>query len=900
MDFALNDEQRMLVDTVRSFIAEELAPLEDAVEATGALEPETAKAIHAKAKALGLYAMNIPEKFGGGGLSAVDHMLAEEQFGRTTDILVRRAFGNVYEMLLECRGAQIERWLKPTVRGERVCSIAITEPGAGSDAAAIKTRARRDGNGWRITGSKHFISDGAVSDFFLVTAVTDPSAGARGISMFLVDKGLPGFTIGRDQPMMGLRGTSHVELFFDETPVEAVALLGPEGGGLRLALTTLGRVRLAQVGARAIGKATLVLEKTIAYARERKQFGKSLGEFQMVQQMIADFDRRDQLRPPASASRRLRSRRRPRRARSHRHGQGQRRRDARARRRPGGADLWRHGILQGSADRTLLSRRAHLPHLRRRLRDPSLHHRPLRPARRRLALRHRGLTMARAQFMSADEAACLLRDGDTVALIGGGGGLIEAASLFAAVERRFLAQGRPRDLALVHSLGIGDRKTRGLNCLAHEGLVRKVTGGHWVWSPKMQELARTNRIEAYVLPGGVLMQLYREIGAGRPGLLSHVGLGTFVDPRLDGGRMNEAAKETPVEVMTVGGDEFLFYKSFPVHVALLRGTFADDEGNVSLAEEAANLDIQAAALAAHNSGGKVIVEVRERVRAGALPAHSVAIPGAWVDAIVVAPDQTMTYDIAYDPAMAGVTRLPPHVLDVPALDERQAIARRARAELQDGMVVNFGFGVPDAVAALVAEDVRAGRYLQTIEHGVYGGELLTGLVFGFSRNASAMIDAPTQFDFYSGGGLDIAFLGFGQVDAAGNVNASKLGGVPVGPGGFIDIAQNARKVVFCGTFDAKGAKLKIGAGRLEVVSQGALKKFVREVDQITFSGAEALKRGQEVLYVTERAVFLLTERGPTLIEIAPGADLDRDVLAGMAFAPALAEPLALMPAASFG
>jgi len=288
MDFALNDEQRMLVDTVRSFIASELAPLEDEVEATGALRPELAEQIHEKARAIGLYAMNIPEEFGGGGLSAIDHMLAEEQFGRTTDILIRRAFGNVYEMLLECKGEQVERWLKPAVRGERVCSIAITEPGAGSDAAGIKTRAVRDGSGWKLTGNKHFISDGAVSDFFLVTAVTDASAGAKGVSMFLVDKGLPGFTIGREQPMMGVRGTSHVELFFDETPVESISLIGREGEGLKLALMTLGRVRLAQVGARAVGKATMVLEKTIEYARERKQFGKALGEFQMVQQMISD------------------------------------------------------------------------------------------------------------------------------------------------------------------------------------------------------------------------------------------------------------------------------------------------------------------------------------------------------------------------------------------------------------------------------------------------------------------------------------------------------------------------------------------------------------------------------------------------------------------------------------
>jgi acyl-CoA dehydrogenase len=288
MNFAIDEQQRMLIDTVRGFIAKELAPLEDEVERTGVLRPEVARDIHQKSKALGLYAMNIPERFGGGGLSAVDHMLVEEQFGHTTDILIRRAFGNVYEMLLECQGEQIDRWLKPCVAGDRVASIAITEPGAGSDAAGIKTRAVRDGSGWRLTGSKHFISDGLFADIFLVTAVTDPAAGAKGISMFLVDKGLPGFTIGRDQPMMGVRGTSHVELAFDNVPLDGAALLGKQGQGLRLALSTLGRVRLAQVGARAIGKATHVLDMTVAYARERQQFGQSIGEFQMVQQMLAD------------------------------------------------------------------------------------------------------------------------------------------------------------------------------------------------------------------------------------------------------------------------------------------------------------------------------------------------------------------------------------------------------------------------------------------------------------------------------------------------------------------------------------------------------------------------------------------------------------------------------------
>ena len=289
MDFALSDEQRLLIDTVRRFIREELEPLEDEVEASGQLAPDKAAAIHAKSKALGLYGMNMPETHGGGGLCAVDTMLCEEQFGHTTDILIRRAFGNVYEALLACRGEQVERWLRPAVRGERVCSIAITEAGAGSDAAGISTRATQDDAGrWHLIGSKHFISDGLVSDFFLVSAVTGEANGRKEISLFLVDRGLRGFTIGRDQPMMGLRGTSHVELWFDDVMLEADCLLGERSLGFRLAMDVLGRVRLAQVAARAVGKATHVLEQTLDYAQQRRQFGQPIASFQMVQQMLAD------------------------------------------------------------------------------------------------------------------------------------------------------------------------------------------------------------------------------------------------------------------------------------------------------------------------------------------------------------------------------------------------------------------------------------------------------------------------------------------------------------------------------------------------------------------------------------------------------------------------------------
>jgi acyl CoA:acetate/3-ketoacid CoA transferase len=507
--------------------------------------------------------------------------------------------------------------------------------------------------------------------------------------------------------------------------------------------------------------------------------------------------------------------------------------------------------------------------------------------------------MAIDKFTTAAAAAGLIQDGDTVALIGGGGGLVEASCLHEAIEKRFLDSGHPRNLTVIHSLGIGDRKSRGMNRFAHEGMVKRVIGGHWVWSPRMQQLARDEKIEAYVLPGGVAMQLFREIGSGRPGLFTHVGLGTFVDPRVEGGRMNKSARADLVEVVTIDGRELLRYRTFPVNVAVIRGSFADAHGNISLDQEPANVDIYAAALAAHNSGGKVIAQVRTAVDVGALPARSVRVPGAIVDAVVVDAAQSMGYDVVYDPTMSGEIRGPASPRVPQPFTVRQLIARRAADELVDGAVLNFGFGIPDGVAKLISERGDVDRYYQTIEHGTYGGELLLGTLFGYARNASAMIDGPSQFDFYSGGGLDLAFLGFGELDRVGNVNVSKLGGVTVGPGGFIDIAQNARKVVFCGTFDAKDTKLEIGSGQLRILRHGDVAKLVPEVEQITFSGCEAVKRGQEVVYVTERAVFRLTTEGVSLTEVAPGIDLRRDVLDRMKFAPHVPRDPALMSASHF-
>jgi acyl CoA:acetate/3-ketoacid CoA transferase len=507
--------------------------------------------------------------------------------------------------------------------------------------------------------------------------------------------------------------------------------------------------------------------------------------------------------------------------------------------------------------------------------------------------------MTDGKFVSAEAAADLIRDGDTVGLIGGGGGLVEASLLHESVEARFLGTGQPRNLTFVHALGIGDRDNRGMNRFAHEGMVKRVIGGHWVWSPRMHQLARDNKIEAYVLPGGVTMQLMREIAAKRPGLMTHVGLGTFVDPRHGGGKMNEAAKDDLVKLIEIDGREYLRYLPMPVNIALLKGSFADDDGNISLDQEPANVDIYAMAAAAHNCGGEVIFQVKARVRNGELSARSVRIPAAIVDAIVVDKEQRQGYDLIYDPGISGEKPVADPRPPMPAFSVRQIVARRAREELREGAVVNYGFGIPDEVASIVAARGEQKRYYQTIEHGTYGGTLLTGSLFGYARNPSCMIDGPSQFDFYSGGGLDIAFLGFGEIDREGNVNVSKLGGFTVGPGGFIDIAQNARKVVFCGTFDAKGAKLKSGDGTLTIDQPGAVRKFLDRVEQITFSGHQAVQQGQEVYYITERAVFQLRPDGVHLTEIAPGIDLQSEVLDQMGFAPIVEQSLKTMNADHF-
>jgi propionate CoA-transferase len=511
---------------------------------------------------------------------------------------------------------------------------------------------------------------------------------------------------------------------------------------------------------------------------------------------------------------------------------------------------------------------------------------------------HEVLSM-RNKIVSAHDAAAVIRAGDTLAT-SGFVGIGTPDELLAALSARFIETGEPRNLTLVFAAGQGDGKDRGLNRLGHDGLLKRVVGGHWGLIPQVGRLALENRIEAYNLPQGCISHLYRDIAAGKPGTLSKIGLGTFVDPRLGGGKINAVTSEDLVRLMEIDGQEWLFYKAFRIDVAFIRGTTADTHGNITMEREALTLDNLAMAMAARNSGGVVIAQVERIAKAGSLNPRLVRVPGTLVDCVVVAePDNhRQTYATAYSAAFAGEIQVPLDSLKPLPLDERKLIARRCAMELPVEGVVNLGIGMPEGVAAVANEERVLDLITLTAEPGVVGGVPASGLDFGAAYNVEALIDQNQQFDFYDGGGLDLAVLGMAECDAEGNVNVSRFGPKLAGAGGFINISQTARKLLFAGTFTAGGLEVEARDGRLRIVQEGRARKFRGRVEQITFAGRRAAALGQTVLYVTERCVFELTPAGLRLAEVAPGIDIARDILAHMDFVPLVDTP-ALLPACLF-
>ncbi|HFS3071352.1 TPA: acyl CoA:acetate/3-ketoacid CoA transferase [Escherichia coli] len=501
----------------------------------------------------------------------------------------------------------------------------------------------------------------------------------------------------------------------------------------------------------------------------------------------------------------------------------------------------------------------------------------------------------RVPVLSAQEAVNYISDEATLCVLGAGGGILEATTLITALADKYKQTQTPHNLSIISPTGLGDRADRGISPLAQEGLVKWALCGHWGQSPRISELAEQNKIIAYNYPQGVLTQTLRAAAAHQPGIISDIGIGTFVDPRQQGGKLNEVTKEDLIKLVEFDNKEYLYYKAIAPDIAFIRATTCDSEGYATFEDEVMYLDALVIAQAVHNNGGIVMMQVQKMVKKATLHPKSVRIPGYLVDIVVVDPDQTQLYGgapvnrfISGDFTLDDSTKL-----SLP-LNQRKLVARRALFEMRKGAVGNVGVGIADGIGLVAREEGCADDFILTVETGPIGGITSQGIAFGANVNTRAILDMTSQFDFYHGGSLDVCYLSFAEVVQHGNVGVHKFNGKIMGTGGFIDISATSKKIIFCGTLTAGSLKTEITDGKLNIVQEGRVKKFIRELPEITFSGKIALERGLDVRYITERAVFTLKEDGLHLIEIAPGVDLQKDILDKMDFPPVISPELKLM------
>jgi propionate CoA-transferase len=506
--------------------------------------------------------------------------------------------------------------------------------------------------------------------------------------------------------------------------------------------------------------------------------------------------------------------------------------------------------------------------------------------------------MIRTHFLSADDAAALVEDGKTICTIGMT--LISASeSILKALEKRFLETGHPSDLTLLHSCGQSDRD-RGIQHFAHEGFVTRIIGSHWGLQPRWMDMIANNKVAAYCMPQGQLAQLYQSMACGLPGKISKVGLGTFVDPRIEGGKMNGRTKKLPdlIDVVNIKGEEYLLYNSVPIDYCIIRGTTCDEMGNMTTDEEPMKLEVLPAVFATKRFGGKVIAQVKYVAQTGTLDPKAVTVPGVFIDEVVVCDnpqeDHRQTSSWYYDPSYIGKLRVPTGTIEPPPFNIRKFIARRASMEVFPGCIINLGTGIPNDMVGKVCNEEGIGDDIMiTVESGMYGGIQAGGIDFGIAQNLYAMISHNEQMDFYNGTGVDVTFMGAGELDGNGNVNATKMGPRCTGAGGFIDITQNAKKVVFCAAFNTGGTEVILDQDKktVQIAKEGTVRKMVKQVAQISFNGKMAREKGQRVIFVTERAVFELCKEGVMLTEIMPGINLQKDVLGQMDFKPILSPDL---------